>query len=86
MGLIRQPGPGHQAIMRELHGVCDRFETNGIPPVEQIAMLAQLIGQKISGLDPAVYDSATVLQSVLLNIVSGNEQASGKTLPVFGKA
>lgn len=86
MGLVRDPGPGHQALMAELHGVCDRFETNGIPPIEQIAIVAQLIGQKISGLDPKVYDSGPVLQSVIQNIVVGNDQAAGGSPAIIGRA
>jgi hypothetical protein len=75
-GKYQAPHEGHQRFAREVNGICDKAETNGIPPVEQIAVLAQIIGQKISSLDPRLYTStADVLESVMLNIIGGNEQA-----------
>lgn len=85
MGIERTAGPGHQRFMNEMHGLLDRYETQGIPPIEQIALLAQIIGRKTSGLSPIIYDSASVMQAVVLNIIEGNQGAAGPALTVKGE-
>jgi hypothetical protein len=75
----REPGQGHQLLMAELHGVLDRFETQGITKIEQVALLAQLVGQKISDLDPDEFDNVPeVMQAVALNIATGNAQKGSR--------
>lgn len=81
--IARDPGPGHHALMAELHGVLDRAETNGIPIIEQAVLLAQLIGQKISDLDPTQYEIGAVMEALAKNMLAGNQQAGG-TGPVAG--
>lgn len=71
----RNPNQGHQLFMRDMHAVCDRFEAQGIPPIEQIAILSQLIGQKCTDLSALAYDSAEVMRCVALGIQAGNSQA-----------
>lgn len=68
----REPHQGHQMLMGEMQGVLMRYGMQGIGLTEQIALLAQLIGGKISDLDPAHYSVGEVLQSVSLNIAAGN--------------
>ena len=41
----KEPGAAHQALMSELRGVVGKFDAQGMPGVERIAILAQLIGQ-----------------------------------------
>jgi hypothetical protein len=48
-----------------------------MPVIEQIAIMAQLVGQKISDLNPVLYSSPDVLQSVALNITAGNKMRGG---------
>lgn len=81
MGIEREPNEGHQRLMADMHRICDQAEANGIPRIEQIAMLAQLIGQHIHHLPPtAGYTPQSLLQSVMLNIHKGNQTASGAGL------
>lgn len=70
-----QPGPAHQALMADMHGLLERYTANGMPLIEQIALLSQVVGQKISDLDAALYETGPVLESVMLNIIAGNDQA-----------
>lgn len=86
MGHSKGPGVAHQALMTELHGVMDRFGAGGMPLIEQIAVLSQLVGQKISALDAKLYSSGPVLESVMLNIVAGNDQAGTGGAPAVGQA
>jgi hypothetical protein len=51
---MHDPNEGHQLLMKEMHGVLDRFGANGMPVIEQIAIMAQLVGQKISDLNPVL--------------------------------
>lgn len=81
-----QPGAAHQALMGELHGVLDRFGAGGMPKIEQIAVMAQAIGQKISALDAKVFTPVEVLESVMLNIISGNDQAAAASSPLVSPA
>jgi len=80
--IARQPGPGHQLFMEQARGLCARFEANGIPPIEQIALLGQLIGGLISDLDPKFYTTLPVLEALMQNVVVGNEEA-GRMRPLI---
>jgi hypothetical protein len=83
MAHTREPGPGHHLLMADLHGVLDKYEQTGIPAVEQIALLGQIIGQKCAELDPKAYDTPELLRTVALNITAGNRnrvRALGPTL------
>lgn len=71
----KEPGAAHQALMTELRGVVGRFDAQGMPGVERIAILAQLIGQEIHDLP---FGPAEILQSVAANIEQGNRVAAGK--------
>jgi len=74
----KEPGAAHQALMSEMRGVCGRFDAAGMPGIERIAILAQLIGQEICDLPKNVpYSGAEILQSVSANIVQGNRAAGG---------
>lgn len=72
-----QPMLAHQALMTELHAVVDRFALNGMPAVERIAILAQLIGQEAVHIDHKTIDQSQLLYAVARNIANGNQQASG---------
>lgn len=77
----RPPGPGHQLLMTELHGVLDKFGAQGITVIEQVALLAQLVGQKISDLEPTEFDNVPeVMQAVALNIAAGNAQKGAREM------
>lgn len=75
----KEPGAAHQALMTELRGVVGRFDAQGMPGVERIAILAQLIGQEIHDLPPGPFGAAEILHSVAANIEQGNRTASGGT-------
>ena len=72
-----EPGRAHQALMTELHGVVDRFALNGMPAVERIAILAQLIGQEAVQINDTTISAADLLSAVAFNIQSGNQTAVG---------
>lgn len=74
----RIPHAAHHALMQELGGVCDRFEGDGLPKVDQIAVLAQLIGSHMHFLPPDCgYTPQMLLEFVARNIHLGNQHASG---------
>lgn len=76
----KEPGAAHQAFMAEMRGVVGRFDANGMPSVERIAILAQLIGQEIADLPKGVpYGPAELLHAVAANIEMGNRTAAGGT-------
>lgn len=82
----KQPGAAHHALMTDLNGVVERFDNGGMPVVERIAVLAQVIGRQILLVDPdAGYTTADLLQSVAANIAAGNEAASAPALRIVGK-
>ncbi len=75
----KEPGEAHAALMRELHEVVDRFDTNGMPGIERIAILGQLIGQEIARLPKNTpYGPQELLASVAANIEAGNRVGMGK--------
>ena len=75
----KEPGAAHQALMSELRGVVGKFDAQGMPGVERIAILAQLIGQEICDLPRGLpFGPAEILQSVAANIEQGNRVAAGK--------
>ena len=77
MAHTREPGKGHHQLLSDLKSICGRAGLNGITDVEQIAILAQLIGSKIHGLDERQYDSGEIMLAVSRNIVAGNSAAGG---------
>jgi hypothetical protein len=76
----KDPHVGHQKLYDEITGVLGRAELTGISGIEQIALLSQIIGRKISDLDPNLYEVAEVMQSVARNIASGNADESSRLL------
>lgn len=76
----KEPGAAHHALMTELNGVVKRFDDNGMPVVERIAVLAQVIGRQILLVEPGAYTPAELLQSVAANITAGNQAAQGSGL------
>ena len=87
MGHTKEPGEAHHKLLAELRGVCGRYGLQGVSDVEQVAILAQLIGSKIHDLDERQYSPAEIMQSVSLNIAAGNQKASGgPSLIGFGRA
>ena len=70
----KTPQMAHQALVDQIHDVLDRFA--GMPKIEQMAMLGQVIGQLGAELPRGSYSSAEVMQAVALNIAAGNQQAS----------
>lgn len=73
----KEPGAAHQALIAELGGVSNRFGAAGMPGIERIAVLAQLIGQHIADLPADVpFTGVDVLRSVAANIEVGNRMAA----------
>lgn len=64
----RTAGPGHQKFMSDLCALNARYEGNGIPKLEQIALMAQ----RDSG-----FTTQELLQSVAGNIATGNRERAG---------
>jgi hypothetical protein len=74
----KEPGAAHQSLMRGLRAVVEQHGANGMPGVERIAVLAQLIGQEIHDLPRGLpFGPAEILQSVAANIEAGNRKAAG---------
>ena len=74
----KEPGAAHNALITELRGVSTKFADAGMPGIERIAVLAQLIGQEIADLPGStLYGPTEILRSVAANIEAGNRQASG---------
>lgn len=69
----KNPGAAHHALMTQLNGVVRRFDDNGMPVVERIAVLAQVIGRQILLVEPGTFTPAELLQSVAANIEAGNK-------------
>lgn len=74
MAHAKTPGEAHHALLRDLTGVTERFGANGMPPVERIAVLAQLIGHELRAVPAGQYSAAEVLTAVAFNIEAGNKQ------------
>lgn len=76
----KEPGDAHQSFLRNLRGVVEQHDAQGMPGIERIAILAQLIGQEIADLPKGTpYGPQELLASVAANIEAGNRVASGKT-------
>lgn len=76
----KEPGAAHQSLAQDLHGLLGKYHAEGMPGIERIAILAQIIGREIAGLPgDAPFSPADVMHSVAANIASGNQVAAGKT-------
>lgn len=74
MGHLKQPDGAHHALSQDVHGVLGRYA--GMPKIEQVAILAQVIGHLICELPANSYGTGEVMQAVAMNIASGNEQTA----------
>jgi hypothetical protein len=70
----RTPDMAHQALVTEVHSVVDRHA--GMPVLERVAMLAQVIGHLIAEVPDRAYGAGEIMQAVALNIASGNQQTA----------
>lgn len=74
MAHTRTPDGVHHALAQDLHGILGRYA--GMPKIEQIAMLGQVIGHLIAELPNGAYGPSEVLQAVAANIAQGNQQTA----------
>lgn len=72
----KEPGAAHHALANDLSGVVQRFDAQGMPAVERIAVLAQVIGRQITLVEPGLFTPAELLQSIAANIAAGNQAAA----------
>lgn len=70
----RRPDGAHNALVQDVHGLLGRYA--GMPKIEQIAMLGQIIGHLITELPENGYGPGEVMQAVALNIASGNQSSA----------
>lgn len=70
----RQPGVAHQVLVDRAHALLGEF--SGMPKIEQIAILSQIIGHLVAELPAGSYGTGEVMQAVSLNIVAGNQQTA----------
>lgn len=85
MAHTKEPHAGHHQLLADLKSRCGQAGLQGISDIEQIAILAQLIGSKVHDLDERQYDVAEVMESVSRNIMVGNGGAGGQQLIGLGK-
>lgn len=69
----KEPGAAHHALMTDLNGVLQRYDANGMPPVERIAVLAQVIGRQILLVEQGAFTPADLLHAIAANIAAGNQ-------------
>lgn len=74
MGHLKQPDGVHHALSQDLHGILGRYA--GMPKIEQVAILSQVIGHLICELPAGSYGTGEVMQAVALNIAQGNQQTA----------
>lgn len=86
MGHAKEPHRGHHELLNRLRETCGSYALQGIGDVEQIAILAQLIGGKIHDLDERQYDISEIMQAVSRNIVAGNAAVGGANLIGLGRS
>lgn len=67
----RTPDRAHQALVHDVHDVLGRYA--GMPKIEQMAMLAQVMGQMIAEIPENTYGTGEVMQAIALNIAAGND-------------
>lgn len=82
----RQPHAGHQAFVRELGRVSTTHEALGISKIEQIALMAQMIGQMSCDMPIGEISSTELMQTVAMNIVSGNEGRAAELAIIIAAA
>ena len=74
MGHLKTPDGVQHALSQDLHGILGRYA--GMPKIEQVAILSQVIGHLICELPAGSYGTGEVMQAVALNIASGNDQTA----------
>lgn len=70
----KTPDGAHHALAQDLHGILGRYA--GMPKIEQVAILAQVIGHLVTEMPANSYSTSEVMQSVAMNIASGNASSA----------
>lgn len=82
MGKTQEPSRAHQAFMQDMRAVVERYDGQGMPAVEQMAVVAQLVGQIVSDIPEGQFSTAEISAAIAGNIEAGNaEAAKGRVLP-----
>lgn len=85
MAHTKAPDGAHHALAQDVHGILGRYA--GLPKIEQVAILSQVIGHLITEMPANSYSTSEVMQSVAMNIASGNaSSAQGLADAVHGAA
>lgn len=74
----RTPAASHQALMTDLHGTLKRFDDNGMPRIEQLAIIAQVLGYVVGKLPDGEHEASDVKRAVALNMEEGNRAARAR--------
>jgi hypothetical protein len=74
MAHTKTPDGVHHALAQDLHGILGRY--SGMPKIEQVAILAQVIGHVITEMPANSYATSEVMQCVAMNIASGNASSA----------
>lgn len=80
-----EPHAGHQKCFDDIRKRLGQAELMGIPKIELIALLAQIIGRQIAELDGKAFTVSEIMQAVALNIASGNQDEAARSLIGVGK-
>lgn len=70
MAHTKTPDGVHHALLQDVYGTLGRY--SGMPKIEQVAILAQVIGHVITEMPSNSYGTGEVMQCVAMNIASGN--------------
>lgn len=74
MAHTKTPDGVHHALSQDVHGILGRYA--GMPKIEQVAILAQVIGHVITEMPDNSYGTGEVMQCVAMNIASGNASSA----------
>lgn len=74
MAHTKAPDGAHHALAQDLHGILGRYA--GMPKIEQVAILSQVIGHLITEMPANSYGTGEVMQCVAMNIASGNASSA----------
>ena len=72
--------PAHEAFYQDVCVVLKKYEDQGTPPIELLAMTANLIGKQLALLDQREYTAEEAMEVVSSNLELGNQQILNELL------
>ena len=74
------PSPDHEAFYQEVCVILGKYEERGVPPIQLLALTANVAGKLMAMLDHREFTADEAMQVVCSNLERGNQEIVDRLL------